>query len=254
MRTSLFVTLLSGSLLAAGAARADDAGAQQVIDKAIQAAGGEAALSKWKAAKWSSKGTLHAMGAELPFTAQWAMYWPEKAHMSFDLEAGGMKINFTLVFNGNQGWIKINDQLMDMDNDRLKEQKESMHLGQVARLVGLKDKAYTLSALPEVMVKDKPAAGVKVEHKDHRDIQLYFDKATGLLVKTAMRVKTDQGEDVNQETIYSDYQDAKDEKNNKANKVPMKVLIQRDGQPYVESETVDYKVAEKLDDKQFEKP
>jgi hypothetical protein len=251
----MFVSFLSGLLLTtAGPARADDADARKVVDKAIMALGGEAALSKTKAAKWSSKGTLNAMGAELPFTAQWASHMPDKIHMSFDLEAGGMKINFTLVYNNGKGWIKINDQLMDMDADRLKEQKESMHHAQVSRLLVLKDKGYTLSMLPETKVKDKPAVGVKVSHKDYRDIQLFFDKETGLPVKSVMRVKTDQGEDVNQETFFSDYQDAKDEKNNKAYKVAMKMLIQRDGQNYVESENTDFKAVEKLDDKLFEKP
>jgi hypothetical protein len=73
-----------------------------------------------------------------------------------------------------------------------------------------------------------------------------------------MRVKTDQGEDVNQEMFYSDYQDAKDptdkEKKKVLFKVPMKILIQRDGQTYVDSENVEYSVAEKLDEKLFEKP
>jgi len=254
MRTTLFVTFLSGWLLTtAGPARADDAAARQVIDKAIKAAGGEAALSKWKGATWRSKGTLFAMGAELPFTGQWAVQAPAKVRMALDLDVAGMKVNFTLVYTGDKGWIKINDMLMDMDDDRLKEQKETVHLTQVSRLLVLTDKGYTLTTLPEAKVKDKPAVGVKVAHKDHRDIQLFFDKDTGLLVKSAMRVKTDQGEEVNQETFYSDYQDIKD-KDQKAFKVAMKVLIQRDGQTYVESDNLDYKVAEKLDDKLFEKP
>jgi len=255
MRTTLFVTFLSGLLLTtAGPARADDAAARQIIDKAIQAVGGETALTKWKGANWRTKGTLYAMGAELPFTGQWTMQWPGKVRMAIDLEVGGMKVNFTLVYTGDKGWIKINDMLMDMDEDRMKEQKESMHLTQVARLAVLKDKAYTLAALPDAKVKDKTAAGVKVSHKDHRDVQLYFDKDTGLLLKSQMRVKTDQGEEVNQESFYSDYQEVKDDKNNKAHKVPMKILIQRDGQTYVDSENLDYKLAEKIDEKLFEKP
>jgi hypothetical protein len=257
MRTTLLVTFVSGLwLTTAGTARADDAAARQVIDKAIKALGDEAALRNAKAASWRSKGTLYAMGAELPFTAKWTVQWPQKTRMEFDLDVAGMKVNFTLVYDGAQGWIKINDMLMDMDPDRLKEQKETAHLTQVSRLLVLQDKAYTLTSLPEAKVKDKPAVGVKVSHKDYREIQLFFDKDTGLLVKSAMRAKTDQGEDVNQETFYSDYQDVKDpkEKDKKLFKVPMKILIQRDGQTYVDSQTLDYSVVDKLDDKLFEKP
>src|SRR5437016_4035413 len=48
----------------------------------------------------------------------------------------------------------------------------------------LKEKAYTLSTLDEIKVDGKPAVGVKVSAKGHRDIELYFDKESHLPVKT----------------------------------------------------------------------
>jgi hypothetical protein len=257
MRPTLIATFVSGLLLAVGVpARADDAAARQLIDKATQAVGGEAELSKWKGAAWRSKGTFHAKDATLSFTAAWDMQWPDKARVFLETEVAGMKVNYTLVLDGNKGWIKINDrEPTALGGDRLAEETESMHHELVTRLLVLKDKAYTLSLLPEIKIAGKPAAGVKVVHQGHRDIQLFFDKNSSLLVKSAVRVKTERGEEVNQETIFTDYQNAKDKKGEKVNlKVAMKVLIQRDGQPYVTMDLADYTVVEKLEDKLFEKP
>jgi hypothetical protein len=56
------------------------------------------------------------------------------------------------------------------------------------------------------------------------------------------------GKEVAEEVLYDDY------KEKDGVKYPGKVLVNRDGKKYVESETTEYKPAEKIDDKTFEKP
>jgi hypothetical protein len=114
--------------------------------------------------------------------------------------------------------------------------------------VPLKDKAFTLAPLGEVNIDKRPALGVRVSSKGHRDVSLYFDKRTALLAKTEARVKDDDGQEVTEETYSSDYQEVQ------GTKQAMKFTIKRDGKPYLEGEVTEYKLSESLDESMFAKP
>ena len=101
----------------------------------------------------------------------------------------------------------------------------------------------------EEKIGDRATVGIKVSSKGHRDIGLYFDKETGMLAKTQMRVKdilSDQ--EMDQESLPSDYKDAGGVKR------AHKMVINRDGKKFVEAEVQETKVLQKLDDKLFQKP
>jgi outer membrane lipoprotein-sorting protein len=240
------VRFLTGLLAVACAisARADaPADPRAVIDKAIKALGGAENLAKLKAETRTDKGTYYGMGAGFPYTGKYAIQYPDKFRM--DIENV-----FLIVVNGDQGWIAANGGTENLTKDQLAEHKDQLYAGWVATLLPLKDKAFTLAALGEVKVADRPAVGVKVSHQGQRDIRLFFDKETGLLVKREYQVKAEDqgGKEVNQEVLLSDYQEAA------GLKFPRKVVVNRDGKLYVEAEVSDWKPAEKLDDKLFAKP
>jgi len=242
-------TIVLGLLLGAGGlARGDDqADARKVIDKAIQALGGEATVAKYKAATWKVKGNFYGLGNALPYTGEETIQFPDKFRFVLEFDAGGQQTKLIMVVNKDKGWRKINDNLMDMDKEQVTEAQESLYVQNVIRAVALKEKGYTFSPLGEVKVDKQPAVGVKVSHKGHRDVNLFFDQKSGLLVKTEARVKDEMsGQEVKQESFFSDY------KESNGVKYPAKVVIKRDGQLYVEAENQDYKYAEKLD--VFDKP
>ena len=56
------------------------------------------------------------------------------------------------------------------------------------------------------------------------------------------------GKEVVQETVFSDYKEIN------GVKMPMKEVIKRDGKNFVDGETFDVRLVEKLDDKIFGKP
>ena len=120
---------------------------------------------------------------------------------------------------------------------------------ELLRMPLLKDKAYTLSALKEVKVNGKAAVGVKVAAKGHKDIELYFDKDSGLQVKT-VRVSLDPQtmKDVSYEVIYSDIKEFNGVKH------ATKALVNQDGKKYMEMEITEFKALDKVDEKEFAKP
>jgi hypothetical protein len=225
-------------------ARGDDAAdARALIDKAMKAAGGKDKLAKLKAQTWKEKGTYYGMGEGLPYTANFAVQWPDK----FRFQVEGV---FTVVLDGDKGWLNAGGETREMTKDELANKKQSNYAGYVTTLVPLDDKSFTLTTLPESKVDGKPALGVKVAKKGMPDVSLYFDKATGLLVKSGVRTKAEEmdNKEVNQEAYYSDFRDVD------GVKVPEKIVVKRDDKLYIEAKNSDVKMAEKLDDKVFAKP
>jgi hypothetical protein len=249
MRTRRCASLaLSFVLILAGSGRADDQ-ARAIVDKGIKAAGGADKIAKFKALALKMKGTFHGMGAPIPYTGEWTVDLPDRMRMQLDFEANGMKFMFVRVYNRGKGWQKIADTTQELEKDQLAEAREEMHAGWVGSLLPLTDKAFTLAPLGEIQIDRRPAVGVRVSHKGHRDINLYFDKESGLLVKTETRVRDDQsGMEVGQEEFYSDFKEIDGVKH------PMKLTIKREGKLYVEGETTELKAVEKPDDSSFNKP
>jgi hypothetical protein len=252
MRKTWCVVAAAMALAAAGAARADDkADARAVIDKALKAVGGADKLAAGKALTFKGKGKTYASGAALEFTADWAVQPPDKLRFQLDLDVNGMKIAIAQVFNGKEGWTRLNDQVAPMDKDAAAEVKEEMYAGGVTALWPLvKDKAYQLSLVGDAQVGDHAAVGVRVSHEGHRDVNLFFDKTSGLLLKSERRVKDQMsgGQEMTQETFYHDYKDVSGAKH------AMKIAIKRDGKDFTEAEITELEYPDKLDDSTFAKP
>src|SRR5205807_2708706 len=67
--------------------------ARAIVNKAIQAAGGEKKLAKHNAVTMKEKGTYYGMGEGLPYTGNYSFQWPNQ----FRMEIEGV---FLIVVNG----------------------------------------------------------------------------------------------------------------------------------------------------------
>jgi hypothetical protein len=230
--------------------RGDDSGAaKEIVEKAIKAVGPEEKIAKLKAVTFKLKGKIHTMGMEIPFTGEVISQGADQSKATIDIEVNGQKITVTEALNHDKGWNKIGDMLMDKTEDQVKEAQESGHESWIATLIPLRDKAYTLSSLGDVKVDDRPALGIRVSGKGHRDVNLYFDKENGLLLKSEMRVKDEEsGQEVNQESYFSDYKEVN------GLKEPMKIVIKKDGKAFLEADVEETRRQDKIEDSAFAKP
>jgi hypothetical protein len=189
------------------------------------------------------KGTYYGLGDGLPFTAHYAVRWPDQ--FRFEVEGA-----FEMVIDGDKGWSKMGDEVKEMTKDELVTNKQGIYASWVQRLVPLTEKDFTLSKLEEIKVDGKPAVGVKVAHKGQPDISLYFDKDTNLLVKSVHKARAAEmdNKEVTQESYYTNYKEVD------GIKVATKIVDKREGKPYVEAEASDWKNLEKVDAKLFAKP
>jgi hypothetical protein len=232
--------------------RADDqADARKVVERAIKASGGGKNLTKFRATTVKFKGKFYQNDSGVAYTGEIVAQYPGQQKLTINFEMGGMAVTFTRVVNKDKGWTKINTmEATALGKAELAEEKEQMYARSLGTLLPLREKGVQLSPVGEVQVGKHNAVGVKVSRKGHRDVNLYFDKKTGLLLKSETIVKAmETGSEVSFEAFYDNYKEVEGIKR------PSKMQMKMDGKKYVDiDETTDVTVHDKLDDSEFAKP
>jgi len=239
------------ALVAAGWGAADDADAiKSVLDKGIKAMGGEDKITKYPGLMLKGAGKFYEGDRGIPFSGTWYTQGLDKSRTTTVVEVKGFKSTEITVVNGAKGWIKEQgDDTKELEKDALAEEKENLYFNWVTSLVPLKGKEYKLTLLGESKVNNKPVVGLGVASKGHRDIKLFFDKDTGLIVRAERKVRDlENKKEVTEEVTFGDYKDVS------GLKVAMKYQNKWDGKNRADADMTEAKVFEKIDEKQFEKP
>lgn len=228
--------------------RAEDA--KVIVEKGVKALGGAENLGKHKVLTWKGKGTFHGLGMPIEYTGEWFIHPPKQMKGQIEADFNGMKLTFVQILNGDKGYMSAMGNTQDLEGDQLAEMQNEFYEGRVASLLPLlSDSGFKLASLGESKVGDKAAVGVKVSHDGHQDVSLFFDKDSGLLLKSARKAKdTMNMQDVEQETLFGDYQDFDGIKRYK------KRTVKRDGKDYNDMQIVEYKPLDKVDEHIFDKP
>jgi hypothetical protein len=233
-----------------GTARAeDDKDAKAILDKAIQALGGEEKLGAVKAATWKAKGKISFGGNDSDFTSETTVQGLDQLRQEFEGEFGGNKVKGVTVLNGDKGWRQFGDNSMELDKDGVANTKRTVYLQMIpVTLLPLKGKDFKVEPAGEEKVGGQPAAVLKVTGPDGKDFKLYFDKKSGLPVKQVAKVAGFMGGEFTQETTYANYKDFGGIK--KATKLEAK----RDGERFMQQEVTEFKPVPKVDPKTFAEP
>jgi outer membrane lipoprotein-sorting protein len=239
------------SLLCTAPAGADEAtDAKAVVEKAIKALGGADKLAKLPATTFKCKGTGEVK-QKSDFSGTWSVQLPDKYRAELEITEGGNNETVTLVVNGDKAWAREanRNRTEEAPADAMSLVKADFGAVLLAHtLTPLTGKGYKLSALGEVKVNDKAAAGVKVERKDLPDLDLFFDKETHLPVKAEVRVKEPGGEEVLHAFFFSDYKETDGLKHF------TKMTMHRADKETIVMELSEVKRLEKLDATLFDKP
>lgn len=205
---------------------ADDAVA--IIERGIAAQGGPAAVeARATAEHFHSKGTVYVLqlGDDTPmsYAVSGGHYSEESGREGGTSRATSSDVmaEVTRVYNGKKAWWKINGTVNEEDAEQTAKDRMDTYHERIGKLHGLlenktrgrgllENKAFVFTALGESKVADKPVRGVRVSCKGHDDSLLYFDKATGLLVKHThpCHEPDKDGKKVMMERYYSDYRKA----------------------------------------------
>jgi hypothetical protein len=234
-----------------GTRGADDE-AKAILLKAIKAHGGEETLTRYKASQGKNKGKikLPELG-EVEFTQEVSAMQPDKFKEVMELDIANKKVRVVTIVNGDKASIERNGEEVKLTGGIKAALKEAQYALKAARMVALvKDQGYELATLGEVKVEGKPAVGVRISSKGHKDLNLYFNKETGLLAKVEKRgTNPTDDKEFTEERIILQY----GEKTKEGMLVPRKILVKRDGETFMEVEVQEAKFLEKLDDSEFAK-
>ncbi len=241
---------LAAPLLAGGPpARAADPDPAAVIARATEAKGGAAKLEKYKASTATFKGKFYGFGPGIDTAGTLRTMAPDKLYLVSKSKSGGAESTFVEVLNGDKGWIDFNGNATELDKDMMAEAREQLHAGAVAELRGLTGKGVKLAPLAEAKVGERAAAGVRVSCAGYRDVDLYFDKDKGLLLKRETKgADPTTGAEYAATTLYDDYKEVG------GLLLPHKVEERHDGKPYNRMRFTEIKIEEKLPDSAFAKP
>lgn len=233
-----------------------------IIDKAMQNLGGKEKLAKFKTTTLKFKGTAPIQGKPASITGEAANQGLDQARYVSEVILEGEKHTTIQVINGDKGWIKSDGELQEMTKEMVADAKEDGYANWISSLFWVgsdQEKNLTLAPLGNHKIGQKEAVGVKVSSKGHRDVSLFFDKKTGLVIKTEMIVPDEQitivdgvpqvkRTTVKQETFLNEFTEVDGVPQ------PRKITIKRDGKPFVESEITEIKPQGKLDESFFAKP
>jgi hypothetical protein len=218
----LATSILAASFLAASVSRAQAADegehatqARAIIDKAIQAHGGADKLSQFNAvsAKWVGKHRIeneHYGDAVRVVTYEMPA---DKIRFDFEVEnPKGSNFAFARVVNGKKGWQGSDRRTRDLNEAEVTQIVDKMYAHWLASVVPLKDvvllkdNGFEFSVFGNVPADGKDAVGVLVSCKGRPDVILFFDKETGLVIKSERRAKdAATNREYTAESIYRDH-------------------------------------------------
>jgi hypothetical protein len=188
-------------------------------------------------------GVLINDAQEVPFTDVLSVSLPAKLRWAIDLDK---RISIVHVINGNQGWRQSGGAVNDMTKEGIDEVHEEMYVWYLTTLLPLKKEGVELAPVAEIKVDGKPAVGLRVTSRGNPQARLYFDKATGILLKIA-RTGRNAGLVVGKEYLFSGYKDFD------GARLPTKYVELINGQKNNELKTATYELR-KLEDSVFQRP
>ena len=190
--------------------------ARTILDRAIEAHGGQQSLAKLKSARRVIEGTFEREGGstgEMRLEMTWQLPDRIRSVQTIELPERG-KIQIVKILNGDQGWFQVpardgsGTRTIELDGDRLQTLNDEAQSLPLPNLTSYLNGDYTLSSQEPAEVNGKPADGVLIKSDTHGEVKLWFDRETGLLAKQQRRTRLISNEAATmQENIYADYRD-----------------------------------------------
>ncbi len=252
MRRALIASLVVSTVaaLASGPSRAEvPADALAILDKGIQALGGEEVLAKAKGLSWKSKGTITFGGDDHEFSGTTLTEGLKHYRVDFEGEFNGNDFKGVTVLDGDKGWRKMGEFSTNLDGDLLTRERRSVYLQVVPMLLlPLKGEGFRVETAGEEAVGGHPAAKLKVTGPDGKPFTLFLDKESGLPVRAVATVPGFQGDEFEMVSTYSDF------KSFDGIKKATRVESLRDGERFLASEFTEFHVLESVPAGSFTEP
>lgn len=243
-----------GLMLCAGITAAQEKDyTKPIVDRSVKALGG----AKKQALKGITCATKTKItpneNIQIELSASWSISGFDKYRGELNVQGpNGLTKSATLVINGTKIWAK--DQDKNKTEEAPKEAQaiiladfRAMRFAQRPGL--LRDKSLKLSPLGEMKIDGKDAVGIKVKQKGLPDIDIYFDKKTGLPLRSSVYGKDSKnGQEATHSFTFSDFKTIDGVKHF------TRIVIRRDDTRVAEMRLSDIQLQENIDADRFKKP
>jgi hypothetical protein len=223
--------------------------ARKVIEEAAAAHGGLENLAKHPAARIKVKGTYLVQGQPVPYAGQSVYFMPDRVRSTVELTIKNVPRTVEQIQNGERSAMIVGGLTQHVTESQAQELKMSLYCQNLARFVPLlKEPKYTLTPASDKLIDDKRAFGVRVSSAGHKDVTLYFDAESHLLVMMERPGFDANGLKAEQQEFYSDFRSAG------GIKYAGKTKAVQNGKVILESEVIDFQPLERVDAKEFALP
>lgn len=199
MRTRTVLTFAI-ALLAAVSMQAQDLTVDQILAKNAEAKGGLEKLRAVNSIRFAGKMTL-GPGMEAPITM--TKKRPEMVRMDFTVQG----MTGSQAYDGTNGWMVMpfmgKKDAEQMTGDQLKETKDMADFD--GPFIDSEKKGYKVELLGKGDVEGTPAYKIKLT-RDGQETVVYIDAESFLDIKAEAKRKV-QGQEIEGETIYGNYQE-----------------------------------------------
>jgi hypothetical protein len=225
---------------------ADPAELKPLIDRVLTAYGGESKLRGVQAYVEKTAFT----GPDGPnATLVRYVQLPDRLRLESEFESQGKRVKCALVYAGSSGWKHMEGQPTIDRRSPFKGRSEPLRYVGPRAWLRLKDPAYTLTPLGEATVGDRRVFGIGLKPPNDREEKHFFDKESGLLLKVERTLSYPAGKPpVLEETLYSRYE--------VVDGIPVarEITNKEGGKTTQRIEVVEFRFAQELDARLFQKP
>jgi hypothetical protein len=166
---SALLTAAPGNQLVAPASKTPEAA---LVDRAIEATGGEQALKNYPALTWTGEANIYVQGRTTTIAGTWNIDPPDRAIVETRPAGDPPESARTLVINGRQGWAIVKNERVQISAEQLENERDEFYLYSLMRILPLRDYAVRLEMQP------KSADGLevlRVSRPERPDVDLFFD-------------------------------------------------------------------------------
>ena len=148
-----------------------------LVDRAIDAAGGEEALKKNPAFSWTGEAKVHVQGRDLTIVGKWLLDPPERAIVETRPAGEPADAARTLVISGKQGYAIVKDEREQLSPEDVENERDEFYLYSLMRMLPLRDYAVRLEAQPK---SEDGLDVLRVSRPERPDVDLFFDAESRL--------------------------------------------------------------------------
>jgi len=194
------------------------------------------------------KGPILDQGNYYPCERVLEIVAPDCLHLSVRTMTPSGTQNSAITLKGKIGWISwVDGRVTEMADPQIADVQSEIDYYEITSLIPLKEGACPMRPAEGVPLEKRETDAVQIQRKNHLVLTLFFDRESGLLVRT-FGPHFEGGRQQNREMAFFDH------KPFDGLVLPTRFSDVRDGAVVYPNNAIDYSFPTQIDPKEFEKP